>query len=778
MPVMAILACAVLAVSQEEKKLSKEEEPQEAPKNLRFFEREPYDELHVREKENRIGIHRIRPLQLKGDKLPELPTTEVEISFLDRPAQEKYKIQRGKITQWIRFRELVLLEAERLVTERQFDEAFIYYKHLRGKYRDNLPQLDASIARFHAEEAKMHQEKRQPAQALALLNSAHELNPQHPGLADAMAEAVDVLIQGHVAAQKYDPARTLLVGLKTKFPKHAAVAKWEGRLSAEAQKLLTESKDHASAGRMHEARETALASVRIWPLEEATKLLDEAQRRSPRLVVGVTAPAQSFDPERLDDWAARRSGRLLHRTLAEFAGHGPQGGQYRSPLALEINQENLGQQLVLHLNPKLTWSDGTPLTGADVSRHLLAMADPLDRRSYRPDWAELFAAVRVRDGYEVQIDLRRTHVHPEGLLQTVLLPWRSHSQANQPQPALGPYSVHQMAAGEVRYRASERYFAPGAAQPKEIIERYYDDGRKASTALRNGEIAMLDRVSPWEIDNLQAIPYLHVEPYAVPTVHCLIPNSKNKLLTWRTLRRAILVGIHREKVLTELLQGARLPGNRPISGPFPAGLDATDPIGYAYDYSLAPRPYDRALSVTLVALAIEQENTARKKRKEAELTELPPLVLLHPGHDVARVACRQIKTQLEPAGIKITLKEQTPAALAEGAWDLRYAELAMVDPVIDGPRLLGASGMAARPSSFLALALRELERANDWKSASQKLLEIHRLTYEELPVIPLWQLTDHFAYHRQLQGVAARPVSLYSNVEQWQSPPAVLKLSQ
>jgi hypothetical protein len=28
-------------------------------------------------------------------------------------------------------------------------------------------------------------------------------------------------------------------------------------------------------------------------------------------------------------------------------------------------------------------------------------------------------------------------------------------------------------------------------------------------------------------------------------------------------------------------------------------------------------------------------------------------------------------------------------------------------------------------------------------------------------------LLDHFAYHRSLQGVGGKPVSLYQNVEQW-----------
>jgi hypothetical protein len=74
----------------------------------------------------------------------------------------------------------------------------------------------------------------------------------------------------------------------------------------------------------------------------------------------------------------------------------------------------------------------------------------------------------------------------------------------------------------------------------------------------------------------------------------------------------------------------------------------------------------------------------------------------------------------------------------------------------------------------MALALRELAQVDDWPRVRAKLLEIHRLSYDELTVIPLWQLSDHLAYHRDVQGIGSQAVTLYHNVEQWQSPPAVL----
>ena len=38
----------------------------------------------------------------------------------------------------------------------------------------------------------------------------------------------------------------------------------------------------------------------------------------------------------------------------------------------------------------------------------------------------------------------------------------------------------------------------------------------------------------------------------------------------------------------------------------------------------------------------------------------------------------------------------------------------------------------------------------------------------ELPVIPLWQLVNQFAYHKSVKGVPQRPFTLYQDIEHWQ----------
>jgi hypothetical protein len=63
--------------------------------------------------------------------------------------------------------------------------------------------------------------------------------------------------------------------------------------------------------------------------------------------------------------------------------------------------------------------------------------------------------------------------------------------------------------------------------------------------------------------------------------------------------------------------------------------------------------------------------------------------------------------------------------------------------------------------------LRNLDAATNWKDVRACLAELHEIASHELPVIPLWQTVNYFAYRATIEGIEESPVSLYQNVEQW-----------
>src|SRR5690606_12007698 len=109
-----------------------------------------------------------------------------------------------------------------------------------------------------------------------------------------------------------------------------SIQKWQGELDKlaaakrdEARQLFENQQYRAAFTRINEALE-------IWPDVAGAKEVDAAIAAAyPMIFVGVTQPALDHDAERLDNWGARRTGRLVHRTLVEFLGAGPEGGQYQ-----------------------------------------------------------------------------------------------------------------------------------------------------------------------------------------------------------------------------------------------------------------------------------------------------------------------------------------------------------------------------------------------------------------------------------------------------------------
>lgn len=746
----------------------------------RLFEQEPFDQITLN-KANESAVLKVQPLELPDRRLPEpLPRRgAIRVRLLDDPGK-LYEVAWQAIDQVELFEQLVLKEAEALVEAKEYDRAYDYFKFLEEQH-PKLPGLGQAMEESLFQEAGSMYLKAQYEGALALLRELHRRNPQRPKLDKVLGATTEKLVDGYLAKEDYRAVRALLGSLGAWFPEHPVVVQRQDELKKLSASLLGEARSAMDRGDLRTAAQLSDRALEIWPELPGTKELARSiHQQYPRVVVGVRLPAADTRPfggassmshrwqGGLNDWAARRSARLVYRTLTEFTGPGGEGGKYDCPVG-DLTIEALDRRITLQINPGVQWSTGeTTLTGYDVSRRLLALADP-HGAAYLAGWAELLGGVAVAGVYQVDVEMRLAHVRPDALLQTILVPYTTPADSTGPPPTNGPYVVGPRTENETCYLANAHYFAAQPTQPKEIIERRYARAVKAIQALKDGRIHVLDRLDPWSLDVVRRDKDLVVEPYAMPLVHCLIPNMRRPLTADRSFRRALVYGIHRQMILDQLTGGLSLPGCRVLAGPFPARLSLDDPISYARDPSIDPRGYEPRLAMALAEVSRKEVAAAQGKQEDSS-PETPRLVLAHPAHDLARLACTSIQRQLDLIGVPVELRELSgpaPAQIPEDV-DLLYAELAVWEPLVDAPRLLGENGLAAGCSPYMSLALRQLQRTADWQQIRQILHRIDRIAHDEVAVVPLWQLTEHFAYHRSLQGVGAKPVSLYQNVEQWQ----------
>jgi ABC-type transport system substrate-binding protein len=725
-----------------------------------LYHQEPFDRIVLNDQNNNAVIE-VAPLGLPGRVVPKNLAPEERLLFhlIDQP-DKTYAVEWQEIAKVEFFEQILLDEALQLAARGKGNAAYDYFRFLFAKY-PTFPGLESAYGDFLYEEAKKARRENNLPGALAMLRELHDRQPARPGLDKALGITTDKLLDQYVAVQDYPAARQLLLGLAALYPQEPTVAKWESQLKKAAAGFFQAATAAVAAGEFGKADDAARRLAQVWPeLPGARELAQSLYHKFPRVVVGVTLSAANNDPQRIDDWAARRSGRLVHRRLTEFVGPGPQGGRYVCPVgSLELDPKR--RQLAVKLLPGLHWSDReASLSSYDVSRRLLAMST-VGNAAYRAEWAELFGEMEVQSADVFLIRLTRPHLRPEALLQTILLPSPSgviaqHDPTDLSQVSNGPYVLAPMLGDETIYRVHEGYAAPGSRHPQEIAERTYREINRAVAALRRGEIQILDRVNPWDISTVRATSGVKLEAYRMPLVHCLIPNLRRSLMAQRSVRRALVYAIDRQAILRTLTGGVDLPGCQVISGPFPMRIGGAKATLATYDETIAPRAYDPRLATLLL-------------RDAPAATPAIRLVLAYPPHPIARTACTAIRQQLQLAGIQLDLKELSPSAASRPAddVDLVYAELAVWEPLVDARRVLGEDGPTGGCSPAMSLALRQLAEAADWQQARARVRQIHRLAHEEAAVIALWQLSDHFAYRAELKAVGSEPISLYENVEQW-----------
>lgn len=755
-----------------------------ADEHPRLLERPPFDEIVLNDSNQNARLE-VTPL-----KLPQRPPTnlpqegKLAVQLLERPTQS-YEVEWGAVAEIHVFEQMLLDEAKRLVATGDFDGAYDYFVRLSSDY-PSFPGLDDAVGDYLRRNAFALYQARQNDRAMALLLTLYERNPKYPGLPNAVEAVAGDIIKEYLRNQQFAAARAVLDLWRIQFKGVAsdAAATWQRRFEAAAERKVDEGRQLATEKKYIPARKAAQGALAIWPdSKPAAELLAQLQRDFPFVSVAVFETAPKTPTRRIDDWAALRSDRLVVRTLAEQVDFGSEGGVYQSPFG-EWSADDSGLLLTLKLGPP------AKLSADQLARHVLQLVDPTDK-NYRGELANLLDSVSISESGGLELHWRRPHVRPEALLQfPPLAEGDADVSVASPHYAEADHGPDQVIFTPARTNGSVAFSGPQA-----IIELRMPDDETAVNALLAGEVDALDRVPPWKLDQVRAAQGVRLHSYRLPTIHVLIPNMERPLLAKREFRRALCFGIDRKWIVERvLLGGVKRPGFEVVSGPFPTGLSLSDPIRYGNNNQLAPRPFEPRLAAILAELAwsnvaaeaskaakdndkVETAKTANdKKAREDEvdvpLVEMPELVLAHPSDPVAKLACQSIEAQLEREGVQIKLVEFTSDELLAGKvdYDLRYAELAVWEPVTDARAIMGPGGLVENfDSPYLNSALRRLDQANNWKDVRTRLAEIHDITHHELPVIPLWQTVNFFACRKSLGGVGDAPLTLYQNVDEWRT---------
>ncbi|MHB8970354.1 MAG: ABC transporter substrate-binding protein [Pirellulaceae bacterium] len=732
---------------------------------VELLDREPFFQLTL-DAENGNAVLEVLPI----DNVPTAPkpAESLRVRLVSEPDQE-YEVTWAHIAKLRTYHQLVFEEGMGLVRQKQYNAAFRHFDYLLHNTTPT-PALRTAVLESLLENAETLLGEQKVEHALAMLEEVlqRDVDFRPAEVSEKLSQVADILIRQAVERGEFAKARGVILRLEERYgtTRIAALASWRQQLTDQATQLKTQAGQKMADGDWREAEQLSRRLEMTWPeLPGAHAMRQEIVRRYPMVIVGVAEAATLHDTTSLDNWSARRTGRLTERVLFEFNGAGPEGGQYLFEFGT-YDQSDDRRHLTLELNSTVPSETGVSLDGYTVARRIVELADPASP-SYLATWAALAERVGVRDGNHVEIDLRRPHVLPEAMLQIRLSPPSGESAG--PSPGDGPFQTVAGDDSDVHFVVNPRQQFASDEHPREIVERYFETSDAALDALRRGDIDAVDFLFPDDAARLAQDTTLRVTPYALPTIHVLVPNHKTLFTANQTFRRALAYGIGRQAILdAEVLGNQKVPGCQLISGPFPIGTRDNDPLAYAYDQQIAPRPYDPRLATVLKMLARRELEEVAKKRG-TEVPGVTKLVLGYPRNQLARVTCQAISQYLKVIDVECELRELPPGLSVDttGEMDLVYVQVAMWEPMIDARRLLAPQGVAEVGNEYVGMALRRLDAAKNWREARTRLHELHRIVDEQVALIPLWQTVNFLAYRARLSGVGSHPLTLYQDVEQW-----------
>lgn len=733
-----------------------------------LIDSDPYDLITVADPDG-DEILKVFPLDFPDRQIPtnRSPSSSIRVRLLSAP-DEEFQVQWSAIKKIELFEQRILRAAADAVRKKDYDEAFKNLAFLKAKY-PKTPGLEEGMQRLLTSEASDLFREKEYERAWFLLNEIYTLNPGRDGIDRALQAVLDRLFSKRVADRDFVDARRILNVTEQRYGRslQALVKRWEQQLESYANRAKQRAEQQLAANDFAGAYRSGQLMMEIWPeTDGARELFTKLATSYPIVSVAVTQPFAESDNS-FGSAASRRCERLLDRNLFEMVDVGSEGGRYLCPLGShQVSPDGMSIQLSLG---EIDESD-SGLSGLTVARRLRAMAIP-DSQSFSPTWWSVFEKANTKSLFEVAIELKRPHLRFESIVDDSLDNLDAVAQS------IAPYSIvesnnssdsDEEGRSQTRFRINSNYLLGSEQQPREIVEMLFPSTDAALNALRRGEVDVIARMLP--ADAAQAIRDNNVQahPYRVPSTHILIPNYEDEFAADRAFRVAMLYGIDRQTILNrELMGGSSLDGCQIISGPFPRGLRSDDPISYGYNTQIEPRGYDPRLARVRLEIARVQAATAAKKAG-VEPPRITKVILAHPNDEIPRIACQHIANNWRLLGLEVELKELSPGqSIPDGEWHFTYADLRVTEPLTDASRLLSSDGFAKCASPYLNLALRQLGDSENWNEAGQRLRAVHQICFDDVSVLPLWQIADHFAYRSTIDGIGIQPVSLYQNVEQW-----------
>jgi peptide/nickel transport system substrate-binding protein len=420
------------------------------------------------------------------------------------------------------------------------------------------------------------------------------------------------------------------------------------------------------------------------------------------------------------------------------------------------------KSLTFQIRQGVKWSDGTPMTAADVAYtfNLLKKNSALDLTGV---WSVLSSV--TASGNTVTMDFSTVAVPYFYYIadQTPIVPEHIWSKIANPTTApignpvgTGPFLMSKCSPANITYTANPHYWQPGLPKISKIEYPAYTSNNTANDDLANG-------TAQWGAQYIPAIDtfYTSKSPdyhyWFPPTVNVsLVPNLTNPLLSNVKVREAMSYAINRQQVSTIGESGYEPPANQTgiVTPTFSSTLDSSALASWGTEYDPA-----KAISL-LESAGFHMSGGVMTNAAGQKLS----FTVLNIGDYSDWVASMQVIEQdLKAVGIQIT-----PDNLSNTDFDADFYygkyQLAYYDQQTFGPSAyyelnnwlnsantapdgkLAASNYERYNSASTDALLNEYATTTDTAKQQSIMDQIQQVMLSDVPFIPVVEAVDWYQY--------------------------------
>ncbi len=468
----------------------------------------------------------------------------------------------------------------------------------------------------------------------------------------------------------------------------------------------------------------------------------------------------------------------LFMPLAEEQSDYEDGRPSFKPLIAESWQAaEDGLSYTFNLRRDLVWSDGEPITAADVAFTFEAQTDSDIAWAYRPVKARI-DSLEVIDDFTVRFHY--TENYPQQLyeaVQGVILPehawskkpfsqWRESSQWFTDNLVVsGPFTL---ASWEPQQRfvleRNPRYFAAGSPKLDRIIFDIVPDMTTQLSLLRAGSVDFVELVPYAEAKAVEADDELYLTTYIPRVYYFAAWNNSRKPFDDAVVRRAMTLGIDRQAIIDNLFYGF----GKVTASPFSSDI-------WAFDHDLEPLPYDPQAARDLLAeqgfADSDGDGIVERDGEPFSFT-----LMTNADNNLRRDIMVLIQSQLKKIGVDVQLRtlefNSMLAPLNKGDFDAVVMGLSIgtdldVSYNFHSRGAEGGLNWGRFSDSRVDELIDGINRGGSATELEALFHELQQRLHDQQPVTLLYQGTRLVGVRKPLTGVDPNAISSFVNLKHW-----------